>query len=179
VAASGSRNRQGASRRQPAPEDRGRLFRWYLAGLGSGVFASFLVYLATLPGTAPPATEAPAAASAPAQPRYEFFQVLPQQSIEVDVDPAQVAAQRGSDSNEVYLLQAGSFRQAEDADRRRAELLLLGLEPRVEETRGANGRWFRVLLGPFPSRSRMAAARSLTAQQRIDTLLLKRGDSGP
>jgi cell division protein FtsN len=73
-------------------------------------------------------------------------------------------------------LQAGSFRQREDADRRRAELLLLGLEPRVEEATGDNGRWYRVYLGPYDSRAKMARARSLTAGQDIDTLLLKRGN---
>ncbi|MBT6126956.1 MAG: sporulation protein, partial [Halieaceae bacterium] len=76
--------------------------------------------------------------------------------------------------SEYYLLQAGSFRQREDADRRRAELLLLGLEPSIEESTGENGRWFRVYLGPFGERSNMSKARSLTAGQNIDTLLLKR-----
>ena len=75
---------------------------------------------------------------------------------------------------EVFLLQAGSFRQREDADRRRAELLLLGLEPRVEETTSDNGRWFRVYLGPFSSHAAMSKARGLTAAQDIDTLLLRR-----
>ena len=176
----GKGRRQGASRR-PAGSDsegRGRLLRWYGSGVATGMLASFLIYLATLPGE--PGMEAPAATAAAAsetaaQPRYEFFEVLPRQTIEVDVDPAEVAAQRGTGDEAVYLLQAGSFRRAEDADQRRAELLLLGLEPRVEETNGSNGRWYRVLLGPFPSRSRMAAARSLTAQQNIDTLLMRRG----
>ena len=81
---------------------------------------------------------------------------------------------RPEQAPEYYLLQAGSFKQQEDADRRRAELLLLGLEPRVEASSGDNGRWFRVYLGPFDSRSAMAKARSLTAAQDIDTLLLKR-----
>jgi hypothetical protein len=179
----GKGRRQGASRRSPAGggESRGRLLRWYSGGVATGVLASFLVYLATLPGG--PAAEAPAAkptaGSEPAaEPRYEFFEVLPRQTIEVDVDPAEVAAQRGTSDDAVYLLQAGSFRRAADADQRRAELLLLGLEPRVEETSGSNGRWYRVLLGPFPSRSRMAAARSLTAQQNIDTLLMRRSADG-
>ena len=44
----------------------------------------------------------------------------------------------------------------------------------MEETVGDNGRWFRVYLGPFESRSRLAKARSMTAQQGIDTLLLKK-----
>ena len=44
----------------------------------------------------------------------------------------------------------------------------------MEEASGDNGRWFRVYLGPFESHSKMARARGLTAQQGIDTLLLKR-----
>jgi cell division protein FtsN len=45
----------------------------------------------------------------------------------------------------------------------------------VEETNSDNGRWFRVYLGPFSSHAQMTRARSLTAAQDIDTLLLKRG----
>ena len=60
------------------------------------------------------------------------------------------------------------------ADRRRGELALLGLEATVEPGDGDNGRWYRVYLGPFESRSEMARARSLTAQADMDTLLLKR-----
>ena len=40
--------------------------------------------------------------------------------------------------------------------------------------RSDNGRWFRVYLGPFASRSEMARARTLTAEADMDTLLLKR-----
>jgi cell division protein FtsN len=94
--------------------------------------------------------------------------------MEVEVDPGEIARNRASQKTELYLLQAGSFKQRDDADRRRAELLLLGLEPKIEETNGDNGRWFRVYVGPFESRSRMARARSLTAAQDIDTLLLIR-----
>ncbi|MGB0764174.1 MAG: SPOR domain-containing protein, partial [Luminiphilus sp.] len=73
-----------------------------------------------------------------------------------------------------YVLQAGSFRSSEDADRRRGELALLGLEATIDRTESDNGAWYRVYLGPFESRSKMAQARSITAQQSIDTLLLRR-----
>ncbi len=154
-------------------------FKWYLAGVFSGVFLSFMVYLGTLPAEVAPG-EATAAAEeqpeTPPRPRFDFYTLLPEQTIDVEVDPAEVTAPRegASASGEVYLLQAGSFRQREDADRRRAELLLLGLQPEIEETSGDNGRWFRVYLGPFDSRSKMSRARSLTAGQDIDTLVLKR-----
>ena len=99
-----------------------------------------------------------------------YMGTLPQ-----NVDPAEVAQKRPTSSTETYVLQAGSFKQKDDADRRRAELLLLGLTPNIEEANGDNGHWYRVYLGPFASRSAMAKARGLTAAQNIDTLLLKRG----
>ena len=168
------RKGRGASR--GASEGSGGGLRWYAFGFLSGLFAAFLLYLVTLPPESGNAGADAAQAAAPRpqpQPSFDFFEVLPGQSIEVEVDPADLP-QRSDASESVYLLQAGSFRQAEDAERRRAELLLLGLEPRVEETQGSTGRWYRIVLGPFESRSAMARARSLTAQQDIDTLLMQR-----
>lgn len=165
---------RGASRHQSAPAS-GNGLRWYGAGLVSGLFLAFMLYLVTLPPEPGEAvTDAELSTTAAAQPEYEFWEVLPSQEITVDVDPAEVPRSRSTSEVSQFLLQAGSFREAEDADRRRAELLLLGLEPKVEETRGDNGRWYRVVIGPFESRSAMARARSLTAQQDIDTLLIQR-----
>ena len=174
-----ARKKKPAARASKPPPRSGGAWRWYGAGVLTGIFLSFLLYLGTLPtpGDGERAHQGEAeAVTAPPKPRFDFYTLLPEQSIDVDVAPAEVAKPRNTAtaSTEVYLLQAGSFRQQEDADRRRAELLLLGLEPKVEDTSGDNGRWFRVYLGPFESRSSMAKARSLTAALDIDTLVLKR-----
>ncbi len=158
-------------------------WRWYGTGVLTGVFLSFLLYLGTLP---PPGTkinepqgESDTVAEPP-KPRFDFYTLLPEQAMDVETEPAvpvsnpRTSTTSSTKPNEFYLLQAGSFRQRDDADRRRAELLLLGLDPKVEETNGDNGRWYRVYVGPFTSHSKMAKARSLTANQNIDTLLLKR-----
>lgn len=165
--------------RAAAPASSGNGLRWYGAGVLTGLFLSFLLYLGTLPPAGAPQQQQAGSEESPAEsapkPRFDFYTMLPEQTIEEDVAPAEPAqARAASKPNEYYLLQAGSFRQREDADRRRAELLLLGLEPRIEESKGDNGRWFRVYLGPFESRSKMSKARSLTAAQNIDTLVLKR-----
>lgn len=182
----GSRNkstqqRQGGSSRSAPAARPGSSWRAYLAGLFSGVFLSFLLYLANMPvpGAGAPELDPTVVAEAPAEPpkpRFDFYTMLPQQTIDGPLEPAVLADPPAAAAQEVYLLQAGSFRQNEDADRRRAELLLLGLEPRVEEADSDNGRWFRVYLGPFNSHSQMTRARSLTAAQDIDTLLLRRGE---
>ena len=141
----------------------------------------FFLYLITLPADPDASQEVPVANATavpakedPPKPRFDFYTLLPEQTIDVEVDPGEIAKSRTSKKTELYLLQAGSFKQAEDADRRRAELILLGLEPKIEETNGGNGHWFRVYVGPFETRSSMQNARSLTANQDIDTLLLKR-----
>jgi cell division protein FtsN len=178
---SGQRPRK-TSTRKPAAKARTMGWQLYIAGLLSGVFLSFLLYLGTLPPAIDSATQTTAqnqspAKSEPPKPRFDFYTLLPEQSVERMAAPADASAPQGAKNTknaEFYLLQAGSFKQREDADRRRAELLLLGLEPSIEETNGDNGRWYRVYLGPFQSRSKLKKAQSLTATQNIDTLLLKR-----
>jgi len=172
--------RGGASRRSNHKQQP-RIWQWYGAGVISGVLMSLLFYLGTLPpenGTASPGVAGSAGTddinSQAEEPRFDFYTMLENQNIDIEVDPADIENSRGSQVSEVYLLQTGSFRQLADADRRRAELLLIGLEPTVEETNGDNGRWYRVYVGPFNSRSKMAKARALAAEQDIDTLLLKR-----
>ena len=107
-------------------------------------------------------------------PRFVFDTVLPNEEVDLtpDIEPAELTA--GGTHTADYLVQVGSFRQEEDADRRRGELALLGLEALVELTDGDNGRWYRVTMGPFASRSEIARARSMAAQANMDTLLLRR-----
>ena len=172
-----------AQRRSGEVQSRGKGLRLYVAGVLTGVFLSFIGYLGTLPDPAVSATET----GTPEQPevviqrpRFDFYTNLTQESIDEVQDQVEPAADvrkppTATELPEPYLLQAGSFRQPDDAERRRAQLLLLGLEPVIEETSSSNGIWFRVYLGPFESRELMVRARGLTTNQNIETLLLKRG----
>ena len=172
-----------AQRRSGEGQSRGKGLRLYVAGVLTGVFLSFIGYLGTLPDPAVSATET----GTPEQPevviqrpRFDFYTNLTQESIDEVQDQVEPAADvrkppTATELPEPYLLQAGSFRQHDDAERRRAQLLLLGLEPVIEEISSSNGIWFRVYLGPFESRELMVRARGLTTNQNIETLLLKRG----
>jgi len=171
------------ARRHPQEsEPRGRGLRLYFSGLLTGVFLSFIGYLSTLPQSTD-GLEEPAAAPAPEvpKPRFDFYTTLPAQKIAVEekpeaVEPAAVVAKPppATASAELYFLQVGSFRQQEDAERRRAELLLLGLDPKVEGTNTDKGRWFRLYIGPFESHDAVSRARGLLANQNIESVLLKR-----
>ena len=181
---SGNKRKSTGNKRTPAKTPKSAAPSpglWFSAGLLCGIFLCGLAWLATqqpdsaaLEATSSQASPRPTTESTASGPRFDFYTLLPEQKVEVDIDPASIATARNSRANDQFLLQAGSFKQEEDADRRRGELILLGLNALVEETKGDNGRWFRVYIGPFESRSKLAKARSLTAQQGIDTLLLKR-----
>ena len=107
------------------------------------------------------------------KPKFDFYEILEQDEVKVD-EKASPAAQSLADDQE-YILQVASFRTAEDADRLRAELLLLNLEARSQKAVLDNGDvWHRVIVGPFPNQSKVAAARSTLLSNRHDALLLKR-----
>ena len=152
----------------------------HFQGFAVGLIAGILASIAFIPASESPvpATESLPMTTSAGQvdegPRFDFYTVLPNQELDLnpDIEPADLQSRSEGDAQ--YLLQVGSFRQQADADRRRGELALLGLEATVEAGDSDSGRWYRVYLGPFESRSDMARARALTAQADMDTLLLKR-----
>ena len=152
----------------------------HFQGFAVGLIAGILTSIVFIPASESPvpATESLPMTTSAGQvdegPRFDFYTVLPNQELDLnpDIEPADLQSRSEGDAQ--YLLQVGSFRQQADADRRRGELALLGLEATVEAGDSDSGRWHRVYLGPFESRSDMARARALTAQADMDTLLLKR-----
>ncbi len=112
------------------------------------------------------------------KPRFDFYTLLPQS--EVVVEETEQSPLRGSgNADEIYLLQAGSFRSSRDADSLRARLLLLNLNARIEATTTEpSGTWHRVVVGPFESASKLAGARATLLQNGIDNMVLKRKTNG-
>ena len=69
---------------------------------------------------------------------------------------------------ESYYLQAGSFASAADAEKRRAAVLLLGLEAFVVERQNADGvSGHRVRIGPFFDQSRLTEAKKRLRRGRV------------
>lgn len=101
---------------------------------------------------AKPVTPAPEATPAPTLAK---LQNPPSATTQVQAQaqkPAQAQAAK-------LFLQAGSFRKADDADRTRAEMLLMGVNARVETTTVRGETWHRVLVGPYNSQDKLDQAR--------------------
>ena len=93
----------------------------------------------------------------PKKPRYDFFTVLPEMEVVVPeqelsrkADKADPAHQYDSRKPRInYILQAGSFRNATDAEQMKARLALLGSMATVQKVTVNGQTWHRVRIGPF------------------------------
>ena len=72
-----------------------------------------------------------------------------------------------------FFLQAGSFRKQADAERVRAQIILLGQTATVEAGTVKDETWYRVLVGPFTHRDQLTVAQKQLAGSGFNNLLLQ------
>ena len=114
-----------------------------------------------------------------AETQFEFYDELPRDRVATNPEAYGRITPTEIPGSIEYLVQAGSFEQAADADRLRASLLLLGLDASTRTVtleRGAT--WHRVLVGPFDSERDTRRVMTRLREQRIEPLLLKRPPLG-
>lgn len=252
----GKKKPQGATRHvaknassEPAPSSRSSLIpSWLLVGFGTalGLFVAVALYLwqpwkpsAT---TITPEEVAPTPAPPKEGPRFEFYDLLPNQKVntptEVETPPVNTPAATITDSNTrekdpktktennkptptakkdaekaakdkqakaqidtekadkikqakakaqakaeqeknaaakvKYTLQAGSFKNAKQADQRRASIAMSGLPVKVMKVTVKPGEdWYRVVVGPFNGKDKTSEARQTLSGDGIDSLMVK------
>jgi cell division protein FtsN len=72
-----------------------------------------------------------------------------------------------------YLLQAGAFKTAEDADGMRARLAMLGLDARIYPVEQSGATLYRVRIGPYGQIDEVNKARKLLAENNIDAQVVR------
>lgn len=168
---------------------------WMLFGLAIGLIIALGVYVNGRPNVtenapiarieeAPVVTEA-----APVEPptqtietaaenpdRFSFYDLLPQ--FEVIVPEIEQAAPRTNPTvaiNEpgTYVLQAGSFLTAEDAESQRARLALLGIESRLQRVSIDDRTFHRVRIGPISDLDTLNSIRSRLLDAEVESLVMR------
>jgi cell division protein FtsN len=169
---------------------------WMLFGLAVGLSVAFAIYQKDM--NERPATQAlspqPASLAASMEPqpaaaepvakeaeesRFTFYDMLPKFEViipeeEPDVSRDQTVAlveQPG-----LYVLQAGSFSALADADRRRAQLALLGIESVIQRVAIDDKSYHRVRIGPIDNLDELNRIRSQLRREKIDVLRIRLGD---
>jgi cell division protein FtsN len=134
--------------------------------------------------TVEPAAQAPQKSPTPAvaplapKPRFEFYTMLPEMEVPVHEPavsgrpPEPPAPARAA--GETYVLQVGSFRTYEEADRLKASLSLIGLEASIQ-TVAVDGKppIHRVRVGPYSDMARVNDARRRLREHSLEPILLK------
>ena len=163
-----------------------------LIGLGIAVALMFKGYLPEIKQHTPAADskssgvsetallEENTEADKPKKPRYDFFTVLPEMEVVVPERELKRKAKPESDTTpssagnqDSYVLQAGSFRSASDAEQMKARLALMGSTATIQTVTVNDQTWHRVRIGPFKGARKTDEMRRMLNDNRIDTLVMK------
>ncbi len=111
--------------------------------------------------------------------RFEFYDMLPNFEVVIPETDPEVAADvepRAVDIPGTYVLQAGSFTSYDDADRRRAQLALQGIESSIQRVSIDDKTFHRVRVGPTNDLDELNMLRSRLRAAKIDVLRIRLGD---
>lgn len=179
--------RTNGNRRQSSSKPRLPAWLWLFVGAVLGAFVTFLVYLwelapppASLKERSPkPQVSLPEEPKTP-KPRFDFYKLLQESEVIVPateaprINETRPSLESPAETME-YVLQVGSFANPADADRLRAQLIILSLDARVEQVSIRDGEiWHRVMVGPFTDQARLNNARSILVANQYNALMLKR-----
>ena len=186
-------------RRHSKPSSGGN---WFASGFASGVASAAVAYLVATTGitveellerwgldagseaSTPARTEA--SAPAPAKPKFEFYTMLPEMEVtlpeQVPAEGANVATPGVSAETPppaiatpgTYILQVGSFRRLEEAERLKANLAFIGLEADIQSVViNQDDTWHRVRVGPYRDLNVLSEARARLRDNGRDSIVLK------
>lgn len=173
-------------KRRPKPaaaaraQQGGLSVKWILSLAAVGGFIGFIVYLNSLPSSQPTQSPAQQTESAPAatekakekKPGFRFYEMLPESEVVPSTVEEYTPGPTKQDFN--YLVQSGSFRKKDDAERQRAQIAFQGLRANVQRIDLDSGSvWYRVNVGPFSSRSQMNSAIDKLVSINIQPLIRK------
>ncbi|MBI3776825.1 MAG: SPOR domain-containing protein [Gammaproteobacteria bacterium] len=134
-------------------------------------------------------------------PRFEFYTILPEQEVIIpdqeikETKPVKSKPETGKQGTPTpapatgvvanlqppatgkkgnYIVQVGAFKKADEADRLRAALALLGIESSVQVVRiGDSDSFHRVRVGPFDDLDRANRTRAKLKQNNYNSILLQ------
>ena len=158
---------------------------WFVSGAIFGAFAMALVFTLYSPKPTSSSDSEPVkpieSESKTPKPRFDFYKLLQESEQIVPATETMGEAEKAPENpanNIEYILQVGSFPNQTEADKLRAQLILLNLDAHIESVEIHKGEiWHRVVVGPFSSQEKLASARSSLVANQYTALVLKRAKS--
>ncbi len=116
---------------------------------------------------------------APPETRFDFYNLLPKFEVIIPEHEPDVRVETGPQAvvePGVYVLQAGSFSEYKDADRRRATLAMQGIASKIQRVTIDDKTYHRVRIGPIDDLNELNVLRSRLREAKIDVLRIRLGD---
>jgi len=112
---------------------------------------------------------------------YDFYDMLPNFEVVVPEKDREVSRERDNapatiERPGVYVLQAGSYRRQEEADRIRAQLKLQGIDANVQRVAVDDDVWHRVRIGPITDLTELNRLRARLRSADLDALVIRVGE---
>jgi cell division protein FtsN len=112
---------------------------------------------------------------------YDFYDMLPNFEVVVPEKDREVTRERDAAPATiarpgVYVLQAGSYRKPEEADRIRAQLKLQGIDANVQRVSVDEDVWHRVRIGPITDLTELNRLRARLRAADLDALVIRVGE---
>ncbi len=141
----------------------------------------FLHYQNLVPaGPQPTAAAPPASAQAPevpvalaeseAAPRYDFYDILPSQELEVPESALQKHTARQTLAEGSITLQAGAFKQVTEAEKLQAKLAQYGVDAKIQRLSLEDETYYRVRIGPVATVEELESLRAKLAEAEVDAI---------
>ncbi len=164
---------------------------WMLFGLVVGLSVAAAIYVGDrrdMPQAKAPAVPAeqprpasdvdPEPVETPAS-RYSFYDMLPTFEVVIPENEFGVKSDSAAalaDKPGIYVLQAGSFSRHADADRRKAQLGLLGIVSQIQKVSVDDDVWYRVRIGPIDDLPELRATGDRLRQAKVEFMVIRVGD---
>jgi cell division protein FtsN len=110
---------------------------------------------------------------------YDFYEMLPKFEVVVPEKEREVKRDIPNSPIErpgVYVLQAGSYRKLEDAQRVRQQLGLQGIDATVQRVAVDADVWHRVRIGPLRDLAGLNRMRDKLRRAELDAIVIRVGD---
>jgi cell division protein FtsN len=122
--------------------------------------------VAAAPASAQAGEEAAAAADAATS--FDFYKMLPEQEVEVPPPSAGRPNTASTLPQGEVVLQAGSFKSADQAEKLRGRLAIYGVEARIQRFALEDETWYRVRIGPVATVEELEAVRAKLAEAEVE-----------
>jgi len=110
------------------------------------------------------------------EPKFNFYTILPELEVlipDAEIQPPSTAPSGTLRGNKQYMLQTGSFRNKNDADKLKASLALLGFEASIQHVSINGEKWHRVRIGPYKNTAELYKNISLLREYNISAMAME------